>query len=189
LVIHGGVAMLAGSARPIVGTMWENLPVVGGWFAKLDALCGVPGGGISNPGIDAKNQNWYSGHTSWVATAFWLAVVLTIYYERKVDDTDKTLSRRVFHGALLLGLFTMTFVTASCRVGGLAHTVSAVVSGSIIPMFTVAIGVGLFIGLRKLTVTLGSNNSLFGNKQNNKAKINGENEDSSQLTGATQLTN
>ena len=149
IILHDIATIIANSTRPIIGTLWQNTILSVNWWGNINSF-----GGVSNPGNIQKNwhKNWYSGHTSWVATAFWLSLFVTIYYLRK---TEKTVAQRNKYSKTLailttavLGGFTLS--TGAFRVLGLAHTINAVISGALIPMFTVTIGIFLFLGLKKI---------------------------------------
>jgi hypothetical protein len=150
---HGLAAGFASSTRPIFETKWADMALNPSWWANIDGM-----GQVSNAGKH-PDSNWYSGHTSFVGTAFWLLffcmILYTKYYCSEKEDLLNKPHEKVKSGWLLFFgwvgvfiLFSMTAATAICRVGGTAHTINAVVSGFIIPMFTVLLGMGMFSIMR-----------------------------------------
>jgi membrane-associated phospholipid phosphatase len=132
------------SLRPIVGTDWQYLPLPTNTYANISGL-----GQVKNAGFDPL-KNWYSGHVAFVATLFWLSCLyVRIAYQKhtaKVNDDSYWPFFKSNYGKVLLclGFLITALITASLRVFGDAHSISAVIGGFIIPLFTVLLAVGFY---------------------------------------------
>lgn len=162
------IAAHAGSVRPIAGTPYQNMDLKGNIWARIDSVLG-----ISNPGqsTSALNQNWYSGHVSMVATAFWMALFCMILLQRKYNNPKEAKSSS-WRTGLAVGwtitslLFGATIMTAICRLGGLAHTANAVMSGFILSGATTLIPLLVFWSAYSYFTRDQSLSSVDNNSQN-----------------------